>query len=467
MTPNSRFGSSWVLVACLATVTLAGCLGSDPTDPNLGSGADVVPAMPWATIAIIDTGINPYHVDFRAPAELANVHPSEYVPGYPADIETVILTLDAPDLETAFEADADVWATLEPYTPYWFSGTKVTGISTEERVSGGGVFGAGEEVPYIYSTGHGTMTASKAAGNEYSLCPACHVVAVQGSGDGVVWAASQSWIDVQSNSWGPLPAFAWGDVATETAFGDEDLTEQFRASASNQAVFVASGNGAGGALGVVGFPSPTDSTSGPPGVISVGGHDNGKTTLWTGWFPHVVADACDNWSAVGNTIDEYSDSAGGGTSAASPYAAGGAGRLVQEARAILQGVSGRNLDTGTIAVALDGVTLPAKGPLADGDFTLAELKDLLFHTASPTPVSDRASGAECSPASPYHTGPDWTAAPHGVPLYAWVGYGSIETFSTDLALDVLHGMTEARDRPQSDDLYAQDQAVREAYHSVS
>lgn len=447
-----------LLVLGLAITALAGCLGpSDETgiDPTI----EPVPVSPWATVALIDTGINPYHVDFRAPEALADVHPSEYVPGYPADIEAVTLTLDAADLEAALEADKAVWDNMEPGVPYWFKGTRATGISFyEERPDDG----------FVFSTGHGSMVASKAAGVEYSLCPECHIVAVQGfNGESVLWTSEQDWIDVQSNSWGPLPAFAWADDVLAPAIGnDPDLNTKFATAAARQAVFVASGNGVAGAGGGVGFPSPTDSTSGPPGVISVGGTDNGKTTLWTGWFPHVVADACQNWAMVGNTLDEYSDSAGGGTSAASPYTAGAAARLVQEARAILGGELPRDIPTQTYAVALEGTVLPEKGPLADGDFTLAELKDVLFHTASPVPQADEASGAECPPTSPYHTLLDWKTVPEGAPTYQWIGYGSVEAHSVGLALEVLAGTADALDRSDADTFYAQDQTVRETYHGI-
>lgn len=441
----------------LLTVLLAGCLGT-PEDPD-GGGEAPLRVEPWAVVSLVDTGTNPYHVDFRLEGPLGSVHPSEYIPGYPTDIETVEITLDAQDLESALEADKAVWQALEPRTPYWFKGTRVTGISFLDNP-------VDEDVGFVWSTGHGTMVASKAAGSGYSLCPTCHIVGVQGfNAAGVAWSAEQAWIDVQSNSWGPVPAFAWADHVLPG--NDPELAGIMQEAASNQAVFVAAGNGIGGGLGVIGNPSPTDSTSGPPGVIAVGGHDNGQITLWTAWMVHIVADACRNWAAVGNSMDEYSPRGGGGTSGASPYAAGAAARMIQEARWILGSTTPRDLDTGVLAEAPEGHPVPASGPLSDGVFTLDELKQVLFRTASPVPQYDRASGEQCPITSPAFTVPvEWSILPEEVPTWPWLGYGSIDTFSLERGLGVLNGTIELPQRDQEDQFYELDQQLREAYHSV-
>jgi hypothetical protein len=443
------------LALFVVVTALAGCIGGtdgvdEPDPPAQPSLA------PWATVALVDTGINPYHVDFRLEGPLAEVHPSEYIPGYPAEIAAIRLTLNGSDLDAALAADEAVWKGLEAETPYWFIGTRVTAISFNSEAG---------DVGFTYSTGHGTMVASKAAGGGYSLCPTCHIVAVQAfSGTAVEWAAAQPWIDVQSNSWGPSPAFAWADPV----LGNEpDLNQKFLESARFQAVFVAAGNGIGGGFGVLGNPSPTDSTSGPPGVIAVGGNDNGQFTPWTAWMVHIVADACANWAAVGNSVGDYSPSAGGGTSGASPYAAGAASRLILEARMILGSTTPRDVETGVFAVASANATLPASGPLADGDFTLEELKQVLFRTASPTPQADSASGDLCSPASPYPTIPvAWSMVPEGAHTWPWKGYGSVEEYSLARALEVLTGAAELPERSQDDEMYALDQDLRARYHSM-
>jgi hypothetical protein len=58
---------------------------------------------PITVVGIADTGINPYHLEFSAetypdPAVLELTdnftrHPSEYIPGYPADSQAIPITL--------------------------------------------------------------------------------------------------------------------------------------------------------------------------------------------------------------------------------------------------------------------------------------------------------------------------------------------------------------------------------------
>src|SRR5207249_351862 len=89
---------------------------------------------------------------------------------------------------------------------------------------------------------------------------------------------------------------------------------------------------------VTGFaPTPTYLLStAPAGVILVGGHDNGKMTLWAGAPPHVVADAYSGFTAIKDDNGAMRpDPIACCTSAASPYAAGGATAIIEEARRIL------------------------------------------------------------------------------------------------------------------------------------
>ena len=440
------------LAVATAAALLAGCLGGDvapaaATDAN----APATPAGPHAVVALIDTGINPYHVDFRDNTALAHVHPSVYLPGYPADAVRVDLTLDAKDLDAALEADKDAWASLKPGTLYWFAGTKVSAYAPDA--------GLAEDVGLLFSAGHGTMTASRAAGNGYSLCPECRIVAVQGfSGPAVTWASEQAWIDVQSNSWSPAVVFQQADAAQEPG-----LAAAFEAAAKRHAVFGSAGNGAMGKLGVLGHPSFTRSTSGPRGVMSVGGHDNGEVILWSGSWPHLVADACDNWAAVGDSLDEYSPREGGGTSSASPYAAGEAARLVLEAKRLLGAAAARGAD-GELARGAAG---PA-GHLEDGALTVAEVQEVMMKTAVARPVRTDHDGDSCgATGTPYTTYPvAWSQVPPGVPTYALIGYGQVSVASLDAALAVLRGEAEMPARPLEDEWHARAEALREAYNGL-
>lgn len=444
--------------ALIVLVALAGCAAPDALTAASTDDVLATPASaPYATVALVDTGLNPYHVDFRDETPLAYVHPSTYLPGYPADAIAVNLTFDAEDLEAALEADKEVWKSLEPGKLYWFPGTKVSGIS---------FYGADalldSDPGFVFSSGHGTMTASRAAGNGYSLCPECRIVAVQGfTAESVTWASEQTWIDAQSNSWSPAVVFQQADPAQSPG-----LADAFEAAATRHAVFGSAGNGVAGKFGVVGHPSFTRSTSGPHGVVAVGGHDNGELILWSGSWPHVVADACSNWAAVGDTLDEYSGSEGGGTSSASPYAAGEAARLVLEARILLSQANG----TKDAVFVTGGAATEALGesPLADGDLTYDELKTVLFKTAIARPTKTEHDGESCGmTGAPYNTYPvAWSAVPADVPTYALIGYGQVSVDSLAAALDVLRGVAPLPERPVEDEWHAYAETLRETYNGL-
>jgi len=57
-------------------------------------------------LAVVDTGINPYHEFFRAPGL---EDPAAWVDGGPEDAEPLDLSLDADSYEEAVDADRDVW----------------------------------------------------------------------------------------------------------------------------------------------------------------------------------------------------------------------------------------------------------------------------------------------------------------------------------------------------------------------
>jgi hypothetical protein len=437
-----------MVVAALvaAAMMVSGCV-SEPAAPA-AEPEEPEPVEPryWATVAIIDTGINPYHVAFRD--ENATMHPSTYLPGYPEEAEALVLDFSkGPNsAQAAHDRDAEAWSKVVPGNLYWIPGTKIVGLYVAESGDG-------------FSTGHGTMTASRAAANNHSLCTECRIVAVQGfTGAAVTWASKQPWIDAQSNSWSPIVVFQQADPAQEAG-----LADAFAAAAKRHLVFGSAGNGVMGKLGVLGHPSFTRSTSGPPGVISVGGHDNGEVVLWSGSWPHVVADACNNWAAVGSSLDQYSGSAGGGTSSASPYAAGAAARIILEARRVLGDDGTQGIKDGVVARG----NATASGPLSDGKLTLQEVKDILFRTAVARPMKTAHDGNSCREAVPYNTYPvEWSAIPAEIPAYYFIGYGQMSIHSVAAALKVVAGEMPLPARSDVALWHQANEAQREAYHDL-
>jgi hypothetical protein len=109
-----------------------------------------------------------------------------------------------------------------------------------------------------------------------------------------------------------------------------------------------------------------------------------------------------------------------------------------------------------------------KGPLADGVFTLEELKDVTKKTASPRPKGQKSDGPACgATAAPYNsTGVNWSDVPDGYPEFIHIGYGAVDAQSRKLAMKVIAGKTELPDRATTDQYFAADDAARTALYEV-
>lgn len=450
------------LLVCglLALTTLAGCLGGDGNTPSVDEvGED--PFVPRVVVAILDTGLNPYHDEFRQvrPEENPLDHPSRFLTGYPVDAAAIPISFDLPnattggrevDWERYMEHDSDAWNETVPETLYWIPGTKLVGI-----------IGFDAAVP---GAGHGSMTTSRAAGNTISIPGAevlvVHVVAPLSLEVGTVgddaqaratrWMADQPFIDIQSHSWG-MP-FTCAGVATSHLWG---WAEAFKYARDKQLVMVAAANGHGN-TGTLGYPSQCQDNAGIAGVVTVGGTDNAGYPSWANWFPAISGDGCRNPAIVESTVNETANT-GGGTSSATPFSAGGAAKIVLEARRILRDPRVGVID-GVVAQAQTGAVLPEKGPLADGTFTLDELKEVLFHTAISPPREDPSDGDTCG-ATQVPVGPETPA----LAVFPFIGYGEINGDSVTHAIEVLQGLADPLERPEEDELYARDQAARRAF----
>ncbi len=434
-------------------------------------------------VALIDTGINPYSPAFRDRSRLGRTHPSKYISGFPKNAPALRLSLGLP-YKKAIKKDADIWSHVQRNKLYWIPGTRIAGAIS---LGSGGTscpvvdpppanavgFGCKEHV-ILDDHGHGTMTASRAAGAPSSLAPNARIVEIEGLGaQSVRWAAEQGWIDVQSNSWvslvpPPLPS---------------SVSQAFSYASQRMLALAASGNGTAYLAGVAPTPTYLLSTA-PPGVVLVGGHDNGKVTAWAGAPPHVVADAYAGQTALAH-------SSGGMrphpiaccTSAASPYAAGGAAAIVLAARRLL-GDSSTGATGGLVSCG--HAPRIERGPLADGIFTLQELKRVLFLTAEAHPGKGRHDGLvhwAGDPRPPDHleygvganpfcagctTMPvDWKALPKEADTYQFTGYGGINERSVALAKRVLRGKAPLPKRAAADAQYKLDQDIRRAEFSLN
>jgi hypothetical protein len=435
-----------------------------------------------AVVAFVDTGINPYHVTFRDNSPRAFQHPSTYIPGYPADAIALNLTFNAPNYAAAVRADCNtVWKNVQPGKLYWFPGTRIVGgISFSPAATPNcNASPVATGLTILDYDGHGTMVASRGTSSQYGACKECLLVSVQWPSsvplldpasstppgiNAITWAANNAgWIDAQSNSWGPIapgydPTGATGLVAANPA-----LVRAVESVSQKHLAFWASGNGAAFRGGVLGHPTPLTPHL-TPSAISVGGHDSGYVNVWPGFPPHLVSDSCNSWAARRDHLTESGDSIGGGTSAATPFVAGGAAAIVRDARTVL-GDTNTGVENGIVASGPAG--LVPSGPLADGVFTLAEWRRVLYTTATARPTAQTEDGPPCSNADPYGPTPvKWTDMPADYPEYVNIGYGAVDGPAKVLAGRVLRGLAPLPDRADTDQFFAADATLRGVTHQV-
>jgi hypothetical protein len=432
--------------------------------PALSQEAQELTPRPQAVVALVDTGINPYHATFRDESPHSFRHPSEYIPGYPEDAVALPITLDAESYAEAYQEDCDLWRSVQPGKLYWFPGTKIVGGITFQAAFNRTCSSPSFNPGILDHTGaHGTMVASRAASVEYGACRECLIVSAQGfTTASVDWAADNAgWIDAQSNSWGPfLPG--WAPVGTGST-SDPAFVRAVEDAALRQPSFWASGNGAGTRLGVLGHPTTIDPRM-TPSIFSVGGHDSGYLNTWPDFPPLVVSDSCASWAASNRSMDESRDSIGGGTSGASPFAAGGGVRLMLEARAILGDMWTTGIENGAVARGPAG--LVPGGPLADGVFTAAEWRELLLKAASPRPKRQFEDGPPCGAGLYGPTPVKWTDVPPQYPEYIHIGYGAVDDEARGRAFAVLRGTQAMPDRSITDAFFLAEGAVRGALHGI-
>lgn len=398
-----------------------------PPTPATQDGDHVV-------VAIVDTGINPYHDLFAAPALVD--HPSLWLPGFPADARTVELTLDEPDLATARAADDAAWRGIERADGasvggagvplYTFPGTRVVGaVSFGEYVSAadGQLTPPPGARPVWDDQGHGTHSAGLAAGANISG-PDGNVLVVMvevAGGDflrGAHWAAQQPWIDVISVSAGS-PANHPLDVV-ERANGQLDMGQVARqATLAGKTFFTSSGNGIDP---LADTPERcvtyTSVAKGSEWLVRVGAAM--PETKNPAWWHCVPADVlARTFVPSPDTTSTSGMSEAGGTSASSPNAAGHFAQLV-------------------LRLEREGLALPQR----------ETLQHLLNASEHPEP------------------GVEFYAAPSVRPLSPIVeGYGVIDEGAVERAFaDILAGAG-PRPRPDMDAWLAVDREVRHRlYH---
>ncbi|HVE98203.1 MAG TPA: S8/S53 family peptidase [Mycobacteriales bacterium] len=383
--------------------------------PAARAGDDAV------VIAVIDSGISPYHWDFLAakmPQALnkdrsddlpLSQPPHTWLRGFPApksfgSYTGLKLTLDAKD-DTAKIADlkakdAKQWAKVKDSTPdavnyYWFPGTKVIGgvsFGYTEQVTEA-VDKATAPLPQVgytyssvYDTGHGLGTSSVSTGNIFGTCPECLVVHITAADttateQALAWAQSQPWIDVVSNSYG-LQTVPTGAVR-DGLYGGPVETQKL-ASERGQTIVFSAGNGIENGFAVP-FSTLTSSVKGPDWVITVGAtHPTNKAQYSGSGKPVDVAGVGSSYPSAYNASTVTGGSRFSGTSNAAPTVAGTYARGLYLARRTMAGPSRIQKD-GVISVGTARCGRVRRTcEIGDGRLTAVELRHRLLKGAVST-----------------------------------------------------------------------------------
>lgn len=380
----------------------------------------------FVVIAVPDTGINPYHLDFRLPSneDLLGVHPSEFIDSFPASAPVLDLELDADSYSDAVARDQDIWDSIEDRKLYSFSGTNIIG---------GISFGSGEDSSgtILDGSGHGTAVASLAAGRIHGIHPGSDVllVSVQApldSEDPFIWAFDQPWIDVVSVSAKcPAPTLCPMTRSSSKSF----------VARGGIAVF-GSGNGwSGMGLPCEGPLDPTivNDTAGPPWHFVVGAASgrSGQPTCWHSVPPDVVAAGDFLYAAAADSMRSQTR-VGPGTSFATPIVAGAVARVIVEARRTV-GDASEGAQRGLLASGTQ-----AAGLLEDGDLSGEEAEEVISKTA------------QVESFSPVHASWYPWVIPNTPAYFVFAGYGLVDKDSLEAALDVMHGREPMPDRSDVD-----------------
>ena len=367
-------------------------------------------------IAVIDSGISPYHWDFLAskmPQALdsdprndvpAHLPPHKWLSGFPRPTafdgyEPLELTLEEKDEMASMEAldqkDAEVWegvkqSTAEEQHLYWMPGTKIIGALDF----------AGNQIHDDSGT-HGMGTTSVSVGNLHGTCPECLLVFIsysgQASGEAAInWAMEQPWIDVISNSYG----FSITPVSRDRFYSGSNTKLQKKASDRGQTIFFSAGNGQENAFLV---PNSTlmSSQEGPDWIVTVGAVSPGTHASYTGHGkPADIAGIGSGYPASYGAPNVGGTGSGGfgGTSNATPQIAGTYARALYLVR---EGMAGTNrMQSDGVIAAGRGVSCGSVRPdceIGDQKLTAIELRTRLFEGAVHTEPGMTPGGVGSAP----------------------------------------------------------------------
>lgn len=414
-------------------------------------------AVPFTVIGVADSGINPYHLEFSAAAypdaevlELTRNftrHPSEYLPGFPEDAPALPITQGQGYFP---EQDIPVWeydSYVKPGQVYWIPGTKIIGA-----IDAGG-FG-GSLHPILDDNGHGTGSASVAAGNRYGYCPTCLLVVADSLSGGTAAINQLDWVDISTNSWGYV-----GGLPLGYALGGNEGT--LRAVERGQTVLFAAGNGMANTFFDVPILTYGSDYTGPDWVVTVGAiREDSQGAIISDGVPAHVSNLGDGDLPSACRTGDTGQCAFGGTSAATPYTAGVFGHVLTEVRRALGDHSfagqrdPQRHDVDRRQVIAKGTPVPGSDFLSDGQLSRQELRAAVLKTAEPRYEAEQQGRFYPLPQT-------WNLEQAH---YVFEGYGTPGPAAAERAIEVLLGQRALPDRSEEDEFFLFDCQNRDAQY---
>jgi hypothetical protein len=316
--------------------------------PDYGPIPPIVsdPSRPRAVVAVLDSGINPYHAAYYAGSSYyPNGHPSavtqEVLDAFGVKPENVVTLTRTGNLAADLAADAAFWDRVQPGELYHFRGTNI--IATSYAPPGDVVLR-----PDTSKEAHGVGTSSAVlAANPDAVLVFVEQASALGSEESHRFAFEHPAIDIVSTSYGvsipqtgfPLPEYRAFEHTYDGVVNRGKLH------------FSSGGNGPG--------MTPLRAGAGPWWSIGVSGIEEGTSegdSLLSGNFPDFVSDFtqdlpyCMDCEAGVATV--------GGTSFSTPRAAGVASLVLLEARRALGHAGGiTTVGSTPVMAAGDGQTV--------------------------------------------------------------------------------------------------------------
>jgi hypothetical protein len=306
-----RYGC--LLAGLCIGLALSGCIQADGVE---GSSSPVASPPDAIVVALIDTGINPYHTSFASGAS----------PLIPSAQGVQLSTSGGWDERIA--SDAMFWDGAETNVLYQFLGTRIAAIS----------FGRSGERPmldYYPPSGHGTGVASLLARDapnalivvvqaRVELCSSMDRCLLDPSiADAMEWVAAQEWIDIVSVSVAiPTNTPDPPQIHPEAA---RYLAASRRAHDDGKLIL----NGAGN----LAIPPLADYMNGTPWIVAVGGWEPVEQGESSGAsrFVDVVANYSES-VASSTSVSEYLRN--DGTSFATPIVAATLASAMSDLRSV-------------------------------------------------------------------------------------------------------------------------------------